>query len=412
MDWHRLCAVTRRRLPALGFAPPAELAFVGGIALVNTAGSIVTDPSVSGLETPAPIWTVPLLAAPGLALALRRSYPLVPISVSTAVLAVLSIQTYQVGSIPGTLFLSAYMLGSWTVFSRGVVGLAAPLVLITALTLNGAPFFDTPLALTIPAILLAVWGAGVAARQRRVRDEADRIESHTIAIVHAIEAERVRIARELHDVVSHTLSVVSVHAGVARHLLASQADPASVERSVTTIEEASRAALEDLRRMLGVLRDPDTLSTDLPPAPGVEDIRRLLAMHDVTHGPTTLDLDPAFESLPESLRFTAFRIVQEGLTNVAKHAPGANAVVTVEIDRDRLYIVVDDHGAPPGKTVRFSAAPNGHDGRSGVGLAGIRERVAIFGGTLSAEPAPNRAGFRLVVELPINQGVAVGQVAS
>jgi signal transduction histidine kinase len=264
-----------------------------------------------------------------------------------------------------------------------------------------AAYFDSALSLAIPFVLLAAWGAGLATQGRRHREETVRAKAHSIAIADAIDAERRRIARELHDVITHTLSVVSVHAGVARHLLATGADARSVERSVGIIEASSRGALDDLRVMLGVLREPDSSPADLRPAPGSAEIEQLAAVHRATHGPVSLRIDAAFDRLPDSYRLTTFRAVQEGLTNIAKHAAGSHAHVHIAMSETHVGIAIDnDDGVAGSGAASDSAATGAADGR-GVGLAGLRERVAVFGGSLNVQQPAGGGGFSLVIDLPI-----------
>lgn len=377
-----------------------ELALVGGVATVNAVGSLVADPTTSGIEAPAPWWMTPVLIAPGLSLAVRQHRPVVPVMVTTAVLAVLTFGSWQPGSLPGTLFLTVFLLGSWGTRRQAIVGVLAPLSLMAAAAATGATYFDSVLSLAIPIALLVAWGAGLAARGHRRRDDAARLNASADAVADAIAAERRRIARELHDIVSHTMSVVSVHAGVARHLVATGSDLRSLERSMGIIEEASRTALDDLRTMLGVLREDDTSLTELRPAPGTAEIEQLVGLHRATHGPVSLEIAPPFDRLPDSYRLTTFRIVQEGLTNIAKHAPGSQARVLISVSDATLGVAIHDGGAETAFAV--AEGPSARSAATGgVGLAGLRERVAVFGGTLHTQRPVDGRGFSVVIDLPL-----------
>ena len=199
-------------------------------------------------------------------------------------------------------------------------------------------------------------------------------------------AERLRIARELHDVVSHTLSVIAVQSGLAAHLLGPDQNP--VRPALTAIEDASRAALDDLRRMLGVLRaGPGDAEASLDPSPGLDDLELLASAHRAAHGPVDLLVDPAVEAMPGSLRLTAYRLVQEALTNVRQHAPGARTQIRVGAAGSDVEVQIDDDGGPD--------APSADGPRpGGYGLVGMRERVAVFGGSLDAGPREG-GGFRV-----------------
>lgn len=175
--------------------------------------------------------------------------------------------------------------------------------------------------------------------------------------------------------------MIAVQSGVARHLLGP--DDRAVAPALTTIEEASRTALDDLRRMLGILRAGPADQASLVPSPGLDELELLASTHRVAHGPVKLDLDVG--ELPESVRMTVFRIVQEGLTNIRKRAPGASAQIAVRASSSELVVQVDN-SAP-----RDQGSPSG----GGFGLTGMRERVGLFDGRLAAGPSANggtRAG--------------------
>jgi len=239
------------------------------------------------------------------------------------------------------------------------------------------------------------WAIGMGVRrQRTLREEATQralaAEREVAAAEQrAVFAERLRIARELHDVVAHTLSVVAVQAGVARHLM--HEEPQRVGPALTAIEEASRMALDDLRRMLGVLREgPDDISVvDLSPAPGLGDLEPLVAMHRESYGPAQLIIEPGVEQLPESVRITVYRIAQEALTNARKHAPRAAVTISVASSDGDVTVVIEnpESGQPTTQT------------SPGFGLVGMRERVGLFGGVFEAGPT-DAGGFRVRAVLP------------
>jgi signal transduction histidine kinase len=199
----------------------------------------------------------------------------------------------------------------------------------------------------------------------------------------AAAAERARIARELHDIIAHHLSVVVLHAAGAR--ASGRADPATLEE----IENSGRQALTETRRLFGVLRDPDG-ETGRAPQPGIGELPALAGSLRAAGLEVSLSVDGDHTALPPAVNVSAYRIVQEALTNVLKHAGQARAEVTVGCADSAVIIEVADDG--PGKPA--PSAPTG-----GQGLAGMRERVALFGGDLRAGPRPG-GGFAVRARLP------------
>lgn len=202
------------------------------------------------------------------------------------------------------------------------------------------------------------------------------------------EQERLRIARELHDVVAHTLTTINVQAGVAAHLLGR--DPGHAQSALATIEAASHEALDELRTILGVLREPNGATAPLEPAPGLESVSELVERARDTGVDVALDVDGQRpERVPDAVQLAAFRIVQESLTNARRHAPGAAARVGLSYTPDRLLVTVENSTA---------VTRNGNGGVPGVGILGMRERATALGGTLTASPSAD--GFRVAAELP------------
>lgn len=239
---------------------------------------------------------------------------------------------------------------------------------------------------TIATIVVTAWALGALARTRRAYVDAlvergERIEREAAQeVALAASDERARIAREMHDVVAHGLSMIVVQADGARY--AARRDPAVAADTLATISATGREALQEMRRMLGLLRTGD--GADLLPQPGLADLAGLVVGTSVD---ATLP-DPA-TSVPDGIGLTAYRIVQEALTNVRKHAgPDVRVRVDVAVD-DEVTVLVEDDG-------RGAAAPD--DGH-GLGLLGMRERVTAHGGDLEAGPRPG-GGFRVRARLP------------
>lgn len=202
--------------------------------------------------------------------------------------------------------------------------------------------------------------------------------------------ERARIARELHDIVAHHMSVVAVQSSTAEYRLAGLDEDAKAE--FRSISDQAREALAEMRRLLGVLRSEDDAGTR-EPQPGPEALHGLAEAVTRTGTPVDLEVGDLPDDLPETLALTVFRVVQEALSNVMRHAPGAHVHASVTSENGTLDVTVVN-GPPPG-----GPGPTGRDG-SGLGLVGMRERVALDGGDLVAEPT-SEGGFRVRAVLPI-----------
>jgi signal transduction histidine kinase len=208
----------------------------------------------------------------------------------------------------------------------------------------------------------------------------------------AVIEERLRLARELHDVVAHAISVIAVQSGVGAHV--AQTQPEEAAKALAAIEATSRAALTELRRLLGVLRQEGEPQGSLAPVPGLADLDALLAEVAKAGLGVRVRVEGTPSPLPAGVDLSAYRIVQEALTNVVKHAGPARAQVTIGYRDQEVTVEVTDDG-------RGVAAPTG-DGpaRVGHGLIGMRERVAAFGGDLKVGPRPG-GGFRVAARLPL-----------
>jgi signal transduction histidine kinase len=202
----------------------------------------------------------------------------------------------------------------------------------------------------------------------------------------AVVEERARIARELHDAIAHNVSMMVVQAGAERRVI--DETNGSTREVLETIEHIGRGALTEMRRLVGMLRS-DT-ADPLEPQPGLGDLPTLVARVSDAGLPVELHLEGERRQLPVGIELSAYRIVQEALTNALKHAGDATANVHVRYGRDSLELEISDGG---GKA-RESVVSGGH------GLAGMRERVALYGGVLQAEPRPS-GGFMVRVLLPI-----------
>lgn len=242
---------------------------------------------------------------------------------------------------------------------------------------------------------LLAWVLGDSMRYRRgyyaaLEDRAARLEAERDAQAKvAAAAERARIARELHDVIAHHVSVMVVQADGASYALRS--DPQTAETALAAISGTGRQALTEMRRLLGVLRTAGD-HAELAPVPGLGELRELLDQARAAGLAVTYTLSGTPRELPEGVELAAYRVVQESLTNTRKHAGlAASAAVTLRYQPAGLTIEVTDDGL---------AAPTGDSG--GHGLAGMRERIAMYGGTVEAGPLPG-GGFRVLARLPCPQ---------
>jgi len=251
--------------------------------------------------------------------------------------------------------------------------------------INSVPQGLVPFLILAP-IAVAAWGLRtVQARAATLeRDQAD-------AVRRAAEAERARIARELHDVVTHNVSVMVIQAGAARTVL--ESSPGQAREALLSVEASGRAAMTELRHVMGLLTaDGETL--DLAPQPGMAELESLVGRVRASGLPVELEVTGSPDTpMPDGVVLAGYRVVQEALTNVVKHAAGSSATVRVDYGTERLSIEVTDTGG---------TGPASSDAGSGRGLVGLRERLALYGGTLDAGPRI-RGGYRLAALIPLGQ---------
>jgi signal transduction histidine kinase len=265
--------------------------------------------------------------------------------------------------------------------------IAAAAVVDYQTTAAFSDFFWTTLILTL------AWFFGVAlgTRTEQARELSLRVEAaerdRTLAAERATTEERSRIARELHDVVAHSVSVMVVQASGVRRLL--KEDQEREREALVSVEQIGRQALTEMRRMLGVMRTGEEQPAALAPQPGLQHLDRLIAQVEEAGLPVTLHIEGERPDLSPGVDLSAYRIVQEGLTNALKHAKGAHADVFIRYIDGLVQLEITDDGI---------GTPNGTPG--GHGLVGMRERVAVYGGTLEAGPRDG-GGFVLRAELPM-----------
>jgi signal transduction histidine kinase len=347
--------------------------------------------------------------AAGLAMALRRRYPLgALVVVLVALMAVGWPHQVSLPPMAYVLYLAAHSYRGWRALAALAATLLAPVpaVLWGSLTITGY-IFSAELA-------AAVWFAGfVLGRYReyeadRRRHRARLAEAEVEKARRAVTDERLRIARELHDVLAHSMSVITVQAGFG-HLVIDDR-PAEAKAALGAIETTGREALVQMRRLLGVLRADGPDSADgggaaLTPAPGLADLDRLVAQTAKAGVRVDLRITGRPRELPAGIDLSAYRIVQEALTNVVRHAQTPAGRVAVDYGSDELSIEITDDGPECPNPDTPVSADDGVGAGGRHGLIGMRERVGLYGGRFSAGPLPTR-GFRVAAQLPLGDDAA------
>jgi signal transduction histidine kinase len=324
-----------------------------------------------------------LLAGP---LAVRRLRPLAAFLSALPAFG-LSLATTVVPVVP--LASVPMALVTYTAVARGsrraaLAALTAIVLVVAAATPFWTGQFGWPrLTVLLPGAVVAIgWVAGVLAAQHHAYAESLGAQREA-QLQRTVTDERLRIARELHDVVAHSMSVITIQADLGRLVLGRE--PAEAGAALGVIETTGREALVELRRMLGVLRDDGAVP--LAPVPGLAGLDGLVARTTAAGVRVDVVVRGTPRPLPAGVDLSAYRIVQEALTNVVKHAGAAACRVTIEYGHDEVTLEVADHGrgGPPG--------PGGH------GLVGMRERALLCGGDLAADSLPD-GGFRVRARLP------------
>jgi len=389
--------------PSLSWRSPSwrGAAGIAVVVLLTVVGCYVeANPahSYGGLHLTGhpPLAAYLLVALPGLALAGRDRRPVAVFGIAVAA----DVAWAALGQIDGAALVPVIVALFWVALDRPrqvalVAGLAgATAIFLAEGTLGPFGWLGGPNATMWPELLAAgALGGYVAARRQWLASEHDRAaqveQMREEETRRRVDAERMRIARELHDVVAHSMAMINVQATAASVLLAE--DPAGAAAAIQAIRGASKSGLRELRAILKVLRDVDGGG----PETAVRDLRDIRALADAATAagtPVTVVADIPADPLPPPVALAAYRIVQESLTNVVRHAGRATATVTLRPDGGDLLVEIVDDGAP-------SAAFGDGDG-AGAGLAGMRERATALGGTLEAGRRA-RGGFAVRARLPM-----------
>ena len=376
------------------------------VAAVVYAATLVT--TVTGLPPSGDRLDAAAMVLGGVAcgaLVVRRRWPLPALLVSAGAAEMYLVHHHGHG---GTLVLAAPLVALYTVAEAAdrrralaIGGLAVLALAVVHMLIR--PFsWAGPDNLALAALSGLAVAAGDASRSRRaylaeVEDRARRAErDRDQQTRRRVTEERLRIARDLHDALGHQLALINVQAGVTAYVLDNQ--PPEVHQALTTIRQASRSALDELRDTVGLLREPGEQTAPTEPTVGLAALDGLLASFRGSGLRVEHDVGGAVRRLAPAVDLTAYRVIQESLTNVCKHSGGAAARLVLEYRATRLCVTVDDDGDPP-------PAPGDSGGH---GIAGMRERVTALGGDLYAGPRPG-GGFRVRATLPTDAGLDGGR---
>jgi signal transduction histidine kinase len=358
-----------------------DLLLVGFLLVVGVAAAVRNGRHEQAAIALSIVEVLPLL--------LRRRFP-VPVVVFMTAVAVTMIAV-GVWAVPLQLGVALYTLMSVSERrAERAVGIAAILAVAIAVLTVGGIEFGAGAARVVFLIAASLLGDSIGSRRayvREIEEKADRLEREQKSEARRATAEeQARIARELHDIVAHALSVIVVQAGAAED--AFELDPARAREPIRAIDSAARAALTDLRGVLGVLQD----STEYEPQPSLGRLDRLIDQIRATGLNVVLEYEGSPRPLSTAIELSAYRIVQEALTNTLKHADAEHVRVRIRYG-PRLEIEVSDDGGGGG---------NATGGTDGNGLVGMRARVALLGGVLTTGPLPG-GGYRVATEIPIEE---------
>lgn len=397
--------MTRRaapfRLPAL--AQDVALALI--VAAMQVQGTLTTSESAEVASRPLTDLGhlgYALLIVSGVALAARRRWP-VAVFVTTALASLV----YFIAGFPDgpgwiALFIALYTLTAYgdgrrsLVIAGAGIGVLATSWLILAADIEPRAAIGWVFFRIVASIMAAALGESVRSRRVIAVEAVERAEqaerTREEEARSRVGAERLRIAREVHDTVAHAIAIINVQAGVTAYQLDKR--PERARETLETIEQTSAQALHEMRAILGVLRDSDNGRV---PHPGLAQIDALAAAVRDAGVDVQVDVSSSAAPLPSAVDSTAYRIVQESLTNVIRHAGPTRATVAVDYGTDALEVRVADEGsgdAPDGAAGTASTAEVGR------GIAGMRERCGLLGGQLTAGPRPG-GGFEVTARLPL-----------
>jgi signal transduction histidine kinase len=368
----------------------------GLLAVVAAGAGVATLATVLPFDPGSPeAWAAYLLVlAHTLPIAVRRRWPLAVLAWGLATGVAFAALGLNLVSLTFAVLVYLYTVAAHRPRVASLAGLAATEALLVLVWLARPRALGDGGTLVLDGLIMAAgWWLGDGARRRQeavaaARQRAAELEEAREELARrAVTEERLRIARELHDVVAHSMSIIAVQSGVGVHVLDSQ--PEEARKALAAVEATSRQALVEMRRLLGVLREEAEPRGSLAPAPGLAEVEALAAEVARAGVRVEVHIEGTPCELPAGLDLSAYRIVQEALTNVVRHAGPATARVAVRYSPGQVALEVVDDGRGPGA-----------EDRGGHGLAGMRERAALYGGTLEAGPVPG-GGFRVAATLPV-----------
>ncbi|MFJ5310268.1 sensor histidine kinase [Streptomyces sp. NPDC088350] len=376
-----LAAFFRRAEPRI--APSGLGMALDGVIAAGAAVAAATEAARTTSHGP----VLGLVAITALPLALRRVFP---IAAWLGIIA--AIMVVQQTTVPpmtlGAAVFAAYSAIAYSKY-RNLAMASVVVVTLAATVYFPLPRFPGRLTAVLAIAPTVIAGLGIRELRRRLNDSAARLRraanEQEAATLQAIEAERARISAELHDVVTHSVSVMVIQTGAARKML--NTSPGEAEEALLAAEASGRVAMAELRNLLGLLSPGqwDGESAALHPQPGLHELPALIARVSAAGLPVRLDVSGTPRSLPPGADLAAYRVVQEALTNVLRHTANAATAVTIHWG-DELVITVSDNGP-------------GTSGNWGRGLLGLRERLALYGGEFDAGPRAE-GGFRVRAVLP------------
>jgi signal transduction histidine kinase len=379
VDVAERAAVPKRIVDAL-----VALAFLA-VGWFTTAAPTISDPFFR--YTPRDWLFVLLLILATVPFAWRRRWPTAAFLISMLSVAVLWLLGYNAGALPLVLMFGGYFVAVarpiWELVLCSAVALGSFGLLWWA---GGAPYGARDALISVLALAI-IAGPGRAGRLRVDLANA-RAEAAEEAARRRSSEERLRIARELHDIIGHSLGTIAVQAGVGRHLM--DTDPGRAADALDNIARISRDSLDEVRAVVATLRDEEP---PYQPAPGLADLPELIETVRATGLSVELTLPDDVAAIPRQTGAAVYRITREALTNVLRHAHASNASVQVDHHEVRVEVAIRDDGAG-GSAAREPGSSTGH------GIAGMRERAEALGGTLSAGPS-NEGGFLVTASLPV-----------
>jgi signal transduction histidine kinase len=383
---------TVRRLRDIDREHPVALDAVLAVLLFVGAALSAAIPGPHD-RAPGPTLYV-LLVVGALPYVWRRRAPLAVLVVAAIPVLAMTSLGYGTAVIGSGLFLAAYTVAAWSRARDVAVAFGVAAAVLTTLIVVTPRSMQFGELATNAALFIGALALGRSAYDRRraltlVRERAELAErAQAEEAGRAVADERLRIAQELHDVLAHSLGVIALQAGVGAHVI--DVDPAAAKASLIAVAERSRTSLTEVRRILGALRDPDD-PAGCSPIPGLGAVGELAGELTAAGLRVEVCVEGDRGNIPAALDLTAYRLVQESLTNVVKHAGAANARVSVRYQPDAVTIEVVDDG-DPASAQSVHASP-------GHGQLGMRERVAVFGGSLTTGTCP-AGGYRVAARLP------------